>query len=149
VALPKLDLERFVDAQNGVFDGAIQELASGKKRGHWMWFVFPQARFLGRSQTARFFGIASLGEAEAYLADARLGRRLAQAIEAVNQCPAPTLGALFGSPDDLKYCSCMTLFGAVAKEPLVFEQALSRWGCAPDRLTLDAVQLARQGSGEI
>ena len=139
------DLERFVTAQDGVFDTAMAELAAGRKASHWMWFVFPQARSLGRSPTAVFYGIASLAEARAYLAHPILGDRLARAAEAATTAPAASLHRLFGSPDDLKFRSSMTLFAQVSPEPGVFDAALARWALGPDRLTADLVEKARKG----
>lgn len=139
------DLERFVTAQDGVFDTAMAELAAGRKASHWMWFVFPQARSLGRSPTAFFYGIASLAEARAYLAHPILGDRLAHAAEAATTAPAASLHRLFGSPDDLKFRSSMTLFAQVSPEPAVFDAALARWDLGPDRLTADLVEKARKG----
>ena len=120
------DLQRFIAAQEGVFDIALAELRAGRKRSHWMWFVFPQLRGLGMSSTAQFYGLASLAEARAYLADPVLGLRLAQATQAVQDSPAASLHALFGSPDDLKFRSCMTLFD-VADEAGPWRTALERW----------------------
>lgn len=139
------DLERFVTAQDGVFDTAMAELAAGRKASHWMWFVFPQARSLGRSPTALFYGIASLAEAKAYLAHPILGDRLARAAEAATTAPAPSLHPLFGSPDDLKFRSSMTLFARVSPEPGVFDAALARWALGHDRMTTDLVEKARKG----
>lgn len=139
------DLERFVTAQDGVFDTAMAELAAGRKTSHWMWFVFPQARSLGRSPTALFYGIASLAEAQAYLAHPILGERLARVAEAVTAAPAASLHALLGSPDDLKFRSSMTLFAAVASDAAVFNAALARWNLNPDPLTMDRVEAARAG----
>lgn len=139
------DLERFVTAQDGVFDTAMAELIAGRKTSHWMWFVFPQARSLGRSPTALFYGIASLAEARAYLAHPILGERLARAAEAATTAPAASLHRLFGSPDDLKFRSSMTLFAQVSPEPAVFDAALGRWALGPDRLTTDLVYKARKG----
>jgi uncharacterized protein (DUF1810 family) len=93
------DLARFVGAQAGVFDAAVDELRAGRKRSHWMWFVFPQLRGLGSSPTARSYGISSLDEATAYLQHPVLGPRLEMAVSAVQSSPAPSLNALFGSPD--------------------------------------------------
>ncbi len=122
------DLARFIAAQDGVFDAALAELAAGRKRSHWMWFVFPQLRALGRSETALFYGIGSLGEARAYLEHPLLGSRLCTATRTVLAAPAPSLHQLFGSPDDLKFRSSMTLF-AVAEggADSVFAAALDRW----------------------
>lgn len=132
------DLQRFVTAQAGVFDGALAELRAGRKRSHWMWFVFPQLRGLGRSDTALFYGIASIGEARAYLAHPLLGPRLEQAARAATAAPAASLHALFGSPDDLKFHSSMTLFAkAAAEAPNPYREALDRWcGGREDAATL-------------
>ena len=135
------DLKRFALAQAPVIETALAELAAGRKRSHWMWFVFPQLRALGRSETARFYGIGALDEARAYLADPLLGPRLRASVRTVLSAPAPSLHALFGSPDDLKFRSSMTLFavadGAADSD---FIRALDRWcaggACAP---TLDAL----------
>ena len=123
------DLQRFVDAQDGgVIERALAELAAGRKQTHWMWFVFPQLKGLGRSPTALFYGIASLTEARAYLAHPLLGRRLAAAAQAALDAPAASLHALFGSPDDLKFVSSMTLFEkAGGGDGGIYLQALDRW----------------------
>lgn len=139
------DLERFVTAQDGVFNTAMAELAAGRKASHWMWFVFPQARSLGRSPTALFYGLASLAEAQAYLAHPILGERLGRAAQAVTAAPAASLHALLGSPDDLKFRSSMTLLAAVASDAAVFGAALARWNLNPDPLTMDRVEAARAG----
>ena len=128
------DLDRFVVAQAPVFESAIAELRAGRKRSHWMWFVFPQLKGLGLSPTAQHFGIASLDEARAYLDHAVLGPRLDLATRAVIEAPSPSLHALFGSPDDMKFRSSMTLFGQVRPEP--FHTALERWCDGPDERTL-------------
>ena len=120
------DLARFVSAQAGVFDTAVGELRAGLKRTHWMWFVFPQLKGLGRSPTALFYGISALGEATAYVQHPVLGPRLEAATSAVLASPAGSLHALFGSPDDLKFCSSMTLF-AIAKPDGPYQAALDRW----------------------
>lgn len=104
------DLDRFVGAQAGAYEAALAELTAGRKQSHWMWFVFPQMRGLGRSQTAQFYGIGSRKEAVAYLAHALLGPRLREATRAVLLHRDSSAHAIFGSPDDLKFRSCMTLF---------------------------------------
>lgn len=135
------DLARFVGAQAAVFDAAVDELRAGRKRTHWMWFVFPQVRGLGSSPTAQFYGISCLDEATAYLQHPVLGPRLEVAVSAVQCSPAPSLNALFGSPDDLKFRSSMTLF-AVAGPEGPYQAALVRWcGSEPDHRT---VALLRQ-----
>ncbi len=121
------DLERFVAAQAPVFDAALSELRAGRKRSHWMWFIFPQLRGLGHSPTAQFYGIASLDEARAYYAHKLLGQRLLLCTKTVLGSEAPSLHALLGSPDDLKFGSCMTLFEAAAPGQPIFGEALDRW----------------------
>ena len=139
------DLHRFVAAQDAIFDAAMVELHAGRKASHWMWFVFPQARALGRSSTAQFYGINSLAEAQAYLAHPILGERLGQAARVATAARAASLRALLGSPDDLKFRSSMTLFAMTAPDPSVFQAALARWNLEPDPLTADLVQTARAG----
>ena len=120
------DLQRFVDAQDGVFEAAVAELEAGRKRSHWMWFVFPQALGLGGSAMSLKYGAGSLDEARAYLAHPVLGPRLREAAGIVAGSGAVSLGALLGSPDDLKFISSMTLF-ALAEPGGIFEAALARW----------------------
>ncbi|KAA0595258.1 uncharacterized protein (DUF1810 family) [Azospirillum lipoferum] len=122
------DLQRFVTAQDPVFTTVLAELRDGRKRSHWMWFVFPQLRDLGRSPTAQFYGIVSLDEARAYLAHPILGPRLDQATEAVLTVQGRTLHQIFGSPDDLKFRSSMTLFAQAAEERGdLYRRALERY----------------------
>ena len=104
------DLERFVDAQEPVYRNVVDELRSGRKRSHWMWFVFPQLRGLGSSSMAVRYGIASLDEARAYLRHDLLGPRLHECTRLVGQVQGRSIAEIFGSPDDLKLCSSMTLF---------------------------------------
>jgi uncharacterized protein (DUF1810 family) len=127
------DLNRFVTAQAPVFDTVLEELQAGRKRTHWMWFIFPQLRGLGQSATARFYGIGSLDEARAYYAHPLLGPRLARSTHTVLESSARSLHDIFGSPDDVKFRSSMTLFEAAVPEAgPVFTQALDRW-CAGER----------------
>jgi uncharacterized protein (DUF1810 family) len=105
------DLDRFVRAQAATYAGAVAELTAGRKESHWMWFVFPQLVGLGRSERARVYGIVSLAEARAYLAHPVLGPRLVAATGATLPHAAQGAAALFGSPDDLKFRSSLTLFG--------------------------------------
>jgi uncharacterized protein (DUF1810 family) len=135
------DLERFVTAQQPVFETVLAELRAGRKRSHWMWFVFPQLRGLGQSSTARYYGIASLEEARAYLAHPLLGPRLDLCTRVVLGSEGPSLRAIFGSPDDMKFRSCMTLFSMVTDDPTnPFREALDRWcGGLPDERTLALV----------
>jgi uncharacterized protein (DUF1810 family) len=121
------DLQRFVAAQDPVFERALEELRAGRKRTHWMWFIFPQLRGLGRSPMAQTFGIASLDEARAYLADPVLGERLTLCTECVLARGDVSLHDLFGSPDDMKFHSSMTLFALAASDAdNVFQRAVDR-----------------------
>jgi uncharacterized protein (DUF1810 family) len=132
------DLERFVAAQEPLFATALAELQAGRKRTHWMWFIFPQLRGLGRSATAVRYGIASLEEARAYLAHPLLGPRLERCTNAVLGVAGRTLHEIFGSPDDMKLHSSMTLFDLAAGEPASpYRKALGRWWQGtPDPQTL-------------
>ena len=122
------DLERFVTAQAPVFSATLDELKAGRKRSHWMWFVFPQLRGLGHSAMAEFYGIGSLNEARAYLAHPLLGPRLILCTETVLAVEGQSLHAIFGSPDDMKFCSSMTLFSLAAGEgESAFRQAIERY----------------------
>ncbi|HEY5795425.1 MAG TPA: DUF1810 domain-containing protein [Bosea sp. (in: a-proteobacteria)] len=121
------DLERFVSAQGDVFVEALAELRAGRKRGHWMWFVFPQLRGLGISPTSQHFGLSGLGEARAYLAHPLLGERLQRCTDAVLAVEGRSLREIFGSPDDMKFASSMTLFSiAATARPSLFDQAIER-----------------------
>lgn len=121
-------LERFEAAQASVYAGALAELRAGRKVGHCMWFIFPQLRGLGRSAMADLFGLASLDEAKRYLHHPVLGHRLREATQAVIDAKAPSLGAIFGSPDDLKFRSSMTLFAhADGQVDSIFRAALDWW----------------------
>lgn len=108
------DLQRFIDAQEPVIDQVKKELRTGCKRSHWMWFVFPQVEGLGSSQMAQRYAISSRAEANAYLAHPLLGPRLRECTQLVNEIEDRTATDIFGSPDDLKFRSSMTLFEAVA-----------------------------------
>ena len=136
------DLERFVTAQEPVFDTVLNELRAGRKQTHWMWFVFPQLRGLGRSSIAGYYGISSLAEARAYLAHALLGPRLDLCTRTVVEIEAPSLNAIFGSPDDMKFRSCATLFAiASGQQDSAFQRALDRWcGGRPDEQTLALIR---------
>jgi uncharacterized protein (DUF1810 family) len=117
-------LERFVDAQRATYVQALAELRAGAKRGHWIWFVFPQIAGLGRSETARFYAIADLAEARAYVGHPLLGTRLKEATEAILAWSGKrTLDALLGDLDGLKFCSSMTLFEAAGGGD-IFSRAL-------------------------
>lgn len=124
-AADPFDLQRFVTAQAPVFASALEELKKGRKRTHWMWFVFPQLRGLGSSSMATFYGIGSLEEARAYLAHPLLGPRLVLCTETVLAIKGKTLREIFGSPDDMKFGSSMTLFARASDDDgVVFKRAL-------------------------
>lgn len=133
------DLDRFVSTQSGVYDQALSELQAGDKRSHWMWFIFPQMLGLGMSPMAQKYGIVSLEEAKSYLAHPILGERLRQCTEAVLDVHGRRLHQIFGSPDDMKFCSSMTLFAlATGGDGGIFRQALDRYCSGEmDSRTLD------------
>lgn len=133
------DLGRFVAAQEDVIADALAELHAGQKQSHWMWFVFPQLRGLGVSPTAHRFGIADLAEARAYLAHPLLGRRLFACTDIVLSIERRTLHQIFGSPDDMKFISSMTLFALASENAQsAFRTALDRYGGgALDQRTVD------------
>lgn len=131
------NLERFVTAQDPVYHQVRAELQSGRKRSHWMWFVFPQIAGLGSSPTSRQYAIASLDEARAYLAHPVLGGRLRECVRIVIAHPGLSAHDIFGSPDDLKLHSSLTLFAAAAPEEPLFGDALERhFSGRPDAATL-------------
>jgi len=131
-------LQRFVDSQSNVFDDVLKELKDGKKQSHWMWFVFPQLTALGRSATAKTYGIDSLEEAQAYLSHPILGERLINCSETVLGHSGRTAHEIFGSPDDLKFKSCMTLFREADPRIRTFDLALKMFfDGVPDHLTLN------------
>jgi uncharacterized protein (DUF1810 family) len=132
------DLKRFVDAQRPVYDDVVAELRAGRKRSHWMWFVFPQLRGLGGSAMAARFGIASLDEAGAYLRHELLGPRLHECARLVSAVQGRSIGQIFGSPDDLKLCSSMTLFARATEDNADFVAVLDKYyDGRQDRLTLE------------
>ena len=134
------DLQRFVDAQAPVIETVLAELRDGRKRTHWMWFIFPQLRALGRSETAIFYGLEDLAEAGTYLAHPVLGPRLLECVEAAMTGYPKTAHQIFGSPDDLKFRSCVTLFSEVDGAPPVFGLALGMFYDGPDLVTLRLLQ---------
>ena len=115
------DLQRFVSAQSGVYPQVLEELSAGRKRSHWMWFVFPQMAGLGFSAMAQRFAIGSKAEAEAYLAHEILGPRLVECTRLVMAASEKPVNAILGSPDDIKFRSSVTLFDAVSKQEIFAE----------------------------
>jgi uncharacterized protein (DUF1810 family) len=131
-------LDRFLSAQQEWYSTALGELRAGRKHTHWMWFIFPQLRGLGMSETSRHYGIAGLGEASAYLQNPVLGPRLLECTSAVMQISGKSLSDVFDAPDDTKFISCMTLFSLVAPPDMTqFRDALARYHRGqPDDATL-------------
>jgi uncharacterized protein (DUF1810 family) len=140
-AADPFDLERFVTAQEPVYRDVIAELRDGRKRSHWMWFVFPQLRGLGGSAVAARYGISSLEEADAYLRHPVLGPRLRECTQLVNGVQGRSVGEIFGSPDDLKLCSSMTLFARAADDNADFVALLDKfYDGRYDERTLERLQ---------
>ena len=138
------NLQRFIDAQDGVFGTALAELRAGSKRSHWMWFIFPQLCGLGRSPTAQFYGIGSPDEARAYLDHPLLGARLRQSVEAImphagKRSPEQILGSI----DALKFRSSLTLFDRAAPGELFGKALETFYGGSPDHRTLALLNSAR------
>jgi uncharacterized protein (DUF1810 family) len=143
VSADPYELARFLDAQAPCYARVLEELAAGAKASHWMWFIFPQLRGLGLSSTARRFGLSGLEEARAYLAHPLLGARLRECTRLLLAVEGRTAHEIFGSPDDLKLRSCLTLF-AYAADPApladtrVFGEALAKYYRGePDPRTLE------------
>lgn len=134
------NLQRFVDAQDPVFEQVLKELSTGRKQSHWMWFVFPQIAGLGHSEMARRYAITCLDEAQAYLAHPLLGARLEQCAKIIEPQLQWTARQIFGSPDDLKLHSSMTLFAAAAPQRKVFQGVLDTFFDGnPDAHTLEKI----------
>jgi uncharacterized protein (DUF1810 family) len=146
MTIDPFDLERFVEAQRPCYQAVLAELRAGEKRSHWMWFIFPQMRGLGHSPASRFFGIRSLEEARAYLAHPILGPRLEETARAVLATEGRTLRQIFGTPDDAKFHSSMTLFALASPDgDNPYRQALARWHGGemdPATLALPAIKSA-------
>lgn len=133
----QFNLQRFVDAQAGVYQDVLAELRSGAKRSHWMWFIFPQLAGLGRSSMAQHYAIASLAEARAYLAHPLLGGRLRECTDILLGLQGVSAHQVFGSPDDMKLHSSLTLFAQAAPQEPRFTQGLARYyGGVADAATL-------------
>ena len=131
------DLQRFVDAQAPVIDRVREELAEGRKRSHWMWFIFPQIAGLGFSAMAQRYAIASLDEGQAYLRHPILGPRLEDCTRLAVAVSGRSAGEIFGSPDDMKFRSSMTLFAQTGPDETIFAEALQKYFAGePDPETL-------------
>jgi uncharacterized protein (DUF1810 family) len=130
-------LDRFVIAQESIFKQVLSELRAGAKMGHWMWFVFPQIRGLGRSPTSIEYAISSLDEAQAYLQHPVLGPRLKECTQVVLDVDGRSATDIFGTPDDVKFRSSMTLFAQVSRDDDIFHRALQKYfEGVSDQLTL-------------
>ncbi|WIW43393.1 DUF1810 domain-containing protein [Bradyrhizobium sp. 62B] len=141
------DLERFVRAQDPVFRAVEGELARGRKQTHWMWFVFPQIAGLGFSAMSQRYAIGSRAEAEAYLAHPVLGARLVECTGLILAVEGRSINAILGAPDDAKFRSSMTLFGAVSDQP-IFGDALARYFAGErDSATLEILARLDRASG--
>lgn len=135
------DLKRFLDAQENDFERALAEIKRGRKQSHWMWYIFPQIKGLGLSETARFYAIKDRTEAELYLAHPVLGARLIEISEALLEIEGKTANQIFGSPDDVKLKSSMTLFGASDETNMVFQRVLDKYFYGTkDQRTLDLIE---------
>lgn len=139
-ASASFDLQRYLDAQAPVYADVLTELAAGAKRSHWMWFIFPQLRVLGRSSTALHYGLASADEARAYAAHPMLGARLVECSSLVLATRGKTAQQIFGTVDAMKLRSCMTLFERTASDRRVYADVLDAYyNGQRDALTLDAL----------
>jgi uncharacterized protein (DUF1810 family) len=142
----KYNLQRFVEAQDAgysssVLEQAKRELRNGSKKSHWMWFIFPQIRGLGSSSMAQMYAISSLDEAKAYLQHPILGERLRECVRLVNSVEGRTRHEIFGSPDDMKFHSSMTLFALADPKEQLFASALQKYcGGASDGMTVERLK---------
>lgn len=121
------DLQRFVDAQASIYRQVVEELSRGRKQTHWMWFIFPQIKGLGHTSLANRFAISSLKEADAYLKHSVLGPRLRECTHLVTEIAGRSIDQIFGSPDNLKFRSCMTLFAHATPDNEIFKDALQKY----------------------
>lgn len=135
------ELERFVTAQAPVYDAVVTELRAGRKRTHWMWFIFPQLAGLGRSAMAQKYALASVDEARAYLAHPVLGARLRECCSIVVKLSGLSANQIFSEPDDMKFRSSMTLFAQAAPDEPLFSECLAKYfGGIPDATTLALIK---------
>ncbi|MBC6609954.1 DUF1810 domain-containing protein [Hymenobacter sp. BT507] len=131
------NLSRFLDAQQSDYQTALSEIKNGRKRSHWMWYIFPQIQGLGFSETSKFYAIQDAAEAEAYLTHPVLGSRLLEISSALLKLSSSNATSIFGSPDDLKLKSSMTLFASLPKADPVFQSVLDKFfNGAKDNKTL-------------
>ena len=142
--MTEVDLICFVNAQDLVYNQVVKELTDGRKRTHWMWFIFPQLKGLGHSAMAQRYAIRDLAQARAYLSDPILGMRLRQGVQLLARHEGKSALEILGAPDDLKFRSCLTLFGAAAidnSDRSLFKEALDQfYGGEPDPHTLELLR---------
>jgi uncharacterized protein (DUF1810 family) len=138
------NLRRFIEAQEPLYDQILAEIRRGRKRTHWMWFIFPQLDGLGSSPTAKFYAIKSIAEAQAYAGHPILGARLRECVDALLTIDGRSASDIFGYPDDLKLRSCATLFAALPNAEPVFEMLLAKYfHSEPDERTLEILRSTR------
>jgi uncharacterized protein (DUF1810 family) len=143
------DLQRFVTAQEPVYERVLAELRAGRKRSHWMWFIFPQIEGLGSSDMSQRYAIRSGAEAAAYIEHPVLGARLRECTRLVCAVNGRKIEEIFGSPDDMKFHSSMTLFSLATLDNRDFSEALHKFCGAPDAATLDLMtEIYTRGQGE-
>ncbi len=131
------DLSRFLEAQEDTYEQALSEIRNGRKTNHWIWYVFPQLKGLGMSRTSEYYGIKNLEEAKAYLAQPVLGKRLIEITTALAELPEYDPEKVLGYPDDLKVCSCMTLFHIADPDERIFQIVLDKYYSGQmDKLTV-------------
>lgn len=136
------ELKRFLDAQENDFETALAEIRNGRKQSHWMWYIFPQIAGLGFSSTSKFYAVKDRAEAESYLAHPVLGNRLVEISSALLEIEGKTANQIFGSPDDLKLKSSMTLFAVLDDTNPVFQKVLDKYfDGAKDRRTLGLIDV--------
>ncbi len=136
------DLQRFISAQDGIYTEALAEIRRGRKRTHWMWFIFPQMAGLGSSEIAKHYAIGSIDEAKAYLTDTTLGSRMREAVAALQDLSDASAIDVFGEVDALKLRSSLTLFSLAGGGPL-FDVAIFRWFGSPDPATIALIDRKR------
>ena len=136
------ELIKFLDAQNQVYLKALSEIKKGKKETHWMWYIFPQIKGLGSNETAQYYGLKDLNEATSYLQHPILGKHLIEISEEVLKLKGKTATQIFGTPDNMKLRSCMTLFANVENANPIFQKVLAKYfNGLPDELTLQLLNL--------
>ena len=140
-----IELIKFLDAQNQVYLKALSEIKKGKKTTHWMWYIFPQIKGLGSSETAQYYGIKNLNEATAYLKHPILGKHLIEIAQELYNLKGKTVTQILGTPDDMKLRSCMTLFANVKNANPLFNNVLEKYfNGVPDELTLHLLNSIRR-----